>query len=241
MPPRLLRFFELIEVPLLGSYGSTECGGVTLSGIGENRPGNLGKPFPNIEVRIAEDGEILVRGPTVTPGYLANPKATAEVLDAAGWFHTGDLGVLEPDGSLRMIGRKKDVFYCIDGSNVYPAQIELLLENDPFIRQAVLLGDCRPFIAALLVLDRASIQARADFSGEALGPADVERVLWPRVEQINERLDEHEKIRRIIVLENDFPESVRSITPLQKVRIDRKKVEEVYARAIAEIYERVAS
>ena len=98
MPPRIIRFFELIGIPLLGSYGSTECGGVTLCGIGENRPGNLGKPFPNVEVRIASDSEILVRGPTVSPGYFLNPEATREVLDTDGWFHTGDLGALDADG-----------------------------------------------------------------------------------------------------------------------------------------------
>src|SRR4030095_14343726 len=114
-------------------------------------PGSLGNPFPNGELHIAEDGEVLVRGPTVTPGYFENPEATREALDADGWFHTGDLGRIGGDGALYMIGRKKDVFYCANGTNIYPAQIELLLENDPFIRQAILLGDQRPFLAALVV------------------------------------------------------------------------------------------
>ena len=100
MPPRIMRFFELTGIPLIGSYGLTECGGVTLCGIGENRPGNLGKPFANVEIRIAADGEILVRGPTVTPGYFKDPQGTREVLDEDGWFHTGDLGALDADGSL---------------------------------------------------------------------------------------------------------------------------------------------
>ena len=159
MPPRIMRFFELIGIPLIGSYGSTECGGVTLCGIGENRPGSLGRPFANVQIRIADDLEILVRGPTVTPGYFKNPEATREALDEDGWFHSGDLGVLDADGSLRIIGRKKDVFYCADGSNIYPAFIELQLESEPFIRQAVLLGDDRPFTAALIVPDRQSIAA----------------------------------------------------------------------------------
>ncbi len=92
MPPRIMRFFELIGIPLIGSYGSTECGGVTLCGIGENRPGNLGKPFANVQIRIAADGEILVRGPTVSPGYFKNPEATREAFDEDGWYYTGDLG-----------------------------------------------------------------------------------------------------------------------------------------------------
>ena len=92
MPPRIMRFFELIGLPLIGSYGITECGGVTLCGIGENRPGNLGKPFANVQIRIADDGEILVRGPTVSPGYFKNPEATREAFNDEGWFYTGDIG-----------------------------------------------------------------------------------------------------------------------------------------------------
>jgi len=141
MPPRIMRFFELIAIPLIGSYGSTECGGVTLCGIGENRPGNLGRPFANVRIRIAEDGEILVHGPTVSPGYFKNPEATREAFDEAGWYYTGDLGAIDADGSLRVTGRKKDVFNCSDGSNIYPGFIELQLENEPFVSQAILLGD----------------------------------------------------------------------------------------------------
>ena len=131
MPPRIMRFFELIGIPLIGSYGSTECGGVTLSGIGDTKPGSLGKPFPNCELQIAEDGELLVRGPTVTPGYFENPEATREAIDPEGWFHTGDLGTIDADGCLFISGRKKDIFNCSDGSNIYPGYIELLLENEP--------------------------------------------------------------------------------------------------------------
>jgi long-chain acyl-CoA synthetase len=149
MPPRIIRFFQLLYISLLGSYGLTECGGVTLCSIGDERPGNLGKPFPNVEIAIADDREILVRGPTVTPGYFKDPQATAAAFNGEGWFYTGDLGALESDGSLRIVGHKKDLFYCTDGSNIYPSFIELRLENEPCIRQAILLGDHLPFIAAL--------------------------------------------------------------------------------------------
>ncbi len=233
MAPRIMRFFELAGIPLLGSYGSTECGGVTLSGIGENRPGNLGKPFPNIEIRIAADGETLVRGPTVTPGYFDNPEATREALDPDGWFHTGDLGAIEPDGSLRIVGRKKDVFYCPDGSNIYPAYIELLLENDPLIRQAVLVGDRRPFIAALIVPEKGQIAAelKKDSSHE-----EMRRVLWARVERINQRLEDYEQVRKIVVVQEDFPDRVRSVTAFQKIKVDRGVVEELYQNEIQQIY-----
>jgi long-chain acyl-CoA synthetase len=236
MPPRLMRLFELMGIPLLGSYGSTECGGVTLSGLGEVRPGNLGKPFANIELRIAEDGEILVRGPTVTPGYFGDLEATREVLDADGWFHTGDLGSIEADGSLRMIGRKKDVFYCSDGSNVYPGRIELSLESDPFIRQAVLVGDYRPFIAALLVPDRQRIAREVGKEEGALTHSEIARLVEASVHRINGGLEENEKVRKFIILEKDFPGTVRSVTALQKIKIDRKTAAELYRREIDSIY-----
>jgi long-chain acyl-CoA synthetase len=233
MPPRIMRFFELMGIPLLGTYGSTECGGVTLCGIGENRPGNLGKPFANIEIRIAADGEILVRGPTVTPGYFQNPEVTRETLDPDGWFHSGDLGAIEPDGSLRIVGRKKDVFYCAEGSNIYPAYIELLLESDPLIRQAVLVGDRRPFIAALIVPEADRIAAELEKDS---GPERLREIVWARVERINQRLEEYEQIRKIVLLQNNFPERVRSVTAFQKSKIDRAAVAELYKNEIRQIY-----
>ncbi|MGE5218882.1 MAG: AMP-dependent synthetase/ligase [Chloroflexota bacterium] len=236
MPPRIMRFFELMGIPLIGSYGSTECGGVTLCGIGDNRPGNLGKPFPNVEVRIAADSEILVRGPTVSPGYLHNPEATREVLDAEGWFHTGDLGALDADGSLRIIGRKKDVFYCSEGSNIYPSFIESQLENEPFIRQAVLLGDRRAFIAALIVPDRRAIAAALARDEASLADGEIETLVWRQIDTVNERLEHYEKIRKIALMRTDFPTEVRSINVFQKTKIDRQLVAKSYRREIDEIY-----
>jgi long-chain acyl-CoA synthetase len=236
MPPRIMRFFELIGIPLIGSYGSTECGGVTLCGIGENRPGSLGKPFPNVEIRIAEDSEILVRGPTVTPGYFKNPAATREALDEEGWFHSGDLGVLDNDGSLRIIGRKKDVFYCADGSNIYPGFIELQLEDEPLIRQAVLLGDHRPFIAALIVPDRHRIAATLGRGVKSLPDSDVEAALWEGIERVNARLEHYERIRKFALIEDEFPADVRSVNVFQKIKVDRRAVAERYASEIEGLY-----
>src|SRR5258706_2699774 len=191
MPPRIMRFFELIGIPLIGSYGSTECGGVTLCGIGENRPGNLGKPFANVQIRIADDSEILVHGPTVSPGYFKNPEATQEAFDDDGWFRTGDLGVIESDGSLRIIGRKTDVFNCSEGSNIYPSFIELKLENEPFIRQAVLLGDRRPLIAALVVPSRRKIADALHRAVVDLTSSEIEAALWTQIARVNSRLEQY--------------------------------------------------
>jgi long-chain acyl-CoA synthetase len=236
MPPRIMRFFELVGIPLIGSYGSTECGGVTLCGIGDNRPGNLGKPFPNVQVSIAGDGEILVRGPTVSPGYFHNPEATREAFDAEGWFHTGDLGALDSDGSLRIIGRKKDVFYCSEGSNIYPSIIELQLEDAPFIRQAVLLGDHRPFIAALIVPDRRAIASALALDEPNLTDDAIEATIWRQINGVNEGLEYYEKIRKIALVPAEFPADVRSVNVSQKIKIDRRLVAERYRREIDQIY-----
>ena len=188
------------------------------------------------DFRIAGDGELLVRGPAVTPGYFENPQATREVLDPDGWFHTGDLGSIDSDGSLRIVGRKKDVFYCADGSNIYPGYVEILLENDPCIRQAVLLGDHLPFMSVLLVPERGRIAAKLKKPDSFLTPAEVEKLLWSRVEKINNQLEEPEKIRKIAVLKDDFPETVRSVTAFQKIKVDRKAVKELYREEIERVY-----
>jgi long-chain acyl-CoA synthetase len=236
MPPTILRFFELIGIPLIGSYGSTECGGVTLCGIGENRPGSLGKPFANVEIRIADDGEILVRGPTVTPGYFKDPDATREALDPDGWFHTGDLGALDPDASLRITGRKKDVFNCADGSNIYPSFIELHLENESFIKQAILVGDRRPFIAALVVPDRDKVASVLERPVTDLSIAELKSAVWSQVERLNRRLESYERIGQIALIEHDFPAEMRSVNPLQKIKIDRAAVAARYRKEIEDIY-----
>jgi long-chain acyl-CoA synthetase len=239
MPPRIMRFFALIGIPLIGSYGSTECGGVTLCGLGETRPGNLGKPFANVQVRIAADGEILVRGPTVSPGYFKNPEATAEAFDEEGWYRTGDLGLLETDGSLRITGRKKDVFNCADGSNIYPGFIELWLENESFIGQAVLLGDRRPFIAALVFPDRRKIAEALSRDTAALSDDEVTAALWSQIERVNGRLEDYERIRRIAVMSSEFPAEVRSINHFHKVKVNREQVATRYAHQIEALYARV--
>lgn len=236
MPLPISRFFDVIRVPLIGSYGSTECGGVTLCGVGNAKPGSLGRPFPNVELRLAEDGEILVRGPTVTPGYFEDPQATCEAFDADGWFRTGDLGKIDNEGALYIIGRKKDLFNCADGSNINPGTIEALLENDSFIRQAVLLGDHRPFIAALVVPERRRIAAALGRVESTLSDSDVEAALWQRVDFINTQLDSHEKIRKIAIISHDFPARIRSITALQKIKIDRLTIEDRYRVEIEAIY-----
>jgi long-chain acyl-CoA synthetase len=236
MPPRILRFFDIVGVPLVGSYGSTECGGVTLCGIGNAKPGSLGRPFPNVELRLSDDGEILVRGPTVTPGYFQDTEATREAFDPDGWFRTGDLGRIDDEGCLYIIGRKKDLFNCADGSNINPGTMEALMENDSFIRQAILVGDHRPFIAALIVPERRNIAAALGRMETTLSDSDVEAALCQRIELINTQLDGYERVRKLAVIPNDFPAELRRRIALQKIKIDRQAIENRYRAEIEAIY-----
>jgi long-chain acyl-CoA synthetase len=189
-----------------------------------------------VELKIADDGEILVRGPAVTPGYFENPEATREAIDEEGWYYSGDLGKIDADGCLYIVGRKKDVFYCPDGSNIYPGYIELLLENDVFIHQAILLGDKRPFMAALIVPDRKRIAAELGKDEAALTDSEIASVIQPRIDQINKRVEDVEKIRKFVLIREEFPASVRSLNLTHKVKIERKAVEERYQKEINEIY-----
>jgi long-chain acyl-CoA synthetase len=191
-------------------------------------------------LRIADDGELLVRGPTVTPGYFENPEATAEAIDSEGWFHTGDLGTIDADGCLFIVGRKKDIFNCSDGSNIYPGTIELLLESDPFIRQAILLGDGKPSIAALIVPEKKRIAAELHIEESALAETEIAGVLQSRIDQINKHLEEFEKIRKFAIVHSDFSDKVRTVTAFQKIKIDRKAVAELYQKEIAQLYPPVA-
>ncbi|HYJ15566.1 MAG TPA: AMP-binding protein [Candidatus Limnocylindria bacterium] len=236
MPPRIMRFFELIGLPLIGSYGSTECGGVTLCGIGDSRPGNLGKPFANVQIRIAADGEILVRGSTVSPGYFKNPEATREAFNEEGWYYTGDIGLIEADGSLKITGRKKDIFNCADGSNIYPGFIELQLENEPYIGQAVLVGDRRPFIAALIFPDGQKIAESLSRDIATLSETEITAALSSQIERVNGRLESYERIRRIAVVPSGFPADVRSINHFHKVKVNREQVAARYRLQIDAIY-----
>ena len=169
-------------------------------------------------------------------GSAAFRARTREALEPEGWFHTGDLGALDPDGSLRITGRKKDVFNCVDGSNIYPGFIELHLENESFIRQAILVGDRRPFIAALIVPDRYKIAAALERAAADLSAAELKRAVWSQIERLNGRLESYERIRKIALIENDFPTEARSVNPLQKIKIDRAAIAERYRKEIADIY-----
>jgi long-chain acyl-CoA synthetase len=165
-------FFAALGLPLVEVYGMTETTGVATG----NRPGKVkigtvGPALAGVEVRLAADAEVLVRGPVNTPGYFRQPEATAELIDAEGWLHTGDVGELDDDGYLRIVDRKKELIITSSGKNLSPANIEGLLKEHPLVGQALVYGDNRPYVVALVVLDHELAPGWAARNG--LGAGDL--------------------------------------------------------------------
>jgi len=239
--PSVVRWFHAIGLPVIELYGQTEaCGPTTANRPTRNRIGTVGPPLPGVSVRLAADGEILVKGGNVCQGYFKDPKATADLLDDEGWMHSGDLGTLDADEYLRVIGRKKDLIITAAGQNVAPQGIESDLCNHPLISQAVVLGDGRRYLSALITLDPEALgrwaQARDKLVDlEALtGDPDVLREVQEAVDEVNLRWSHAEGIRKFRVLAHDLTVADGELTPTLKVR--RDAVCKEYAEVIDELY-----
>lgn len=237
----LVSWFHAIGLPLVQIYGQTEdCGPTTANRLGKVRIGTVGPPVPGVTVRIAEDGEILVKGGNVCAGYLDDPAATADLLDADGWMHSGDTGAFEPDGSLRIIGRKKDLIITASGKNVAPQEIESDLSNHPLVSEAIVVGEGRKFLTAILTLDTDEAtrwaQERSKLSDiEALASdpdllAEIGRI----VEEVNAKRSHAEGIRKFHVLARDLTFESGELTPTLKVK--RAVVYEHLADVIEDLY-----
>ena len=152
--PAIIEFFQALGLPMIEGWGMSELSNAaTLAAPGRSRNGAVGKAFPGVEVGVADDGEVLVRGPLVMRGYYKDPERTAEALDADGWMHTGDIGELDADGFLKITDRKKELIITSGGKNISPALIEYELQRHPLIGQACAIGDRRNYVSALIVLD----------------------------------------------------------------------------------------
>jgi long-chain acyl-CoA synthetase len=240
--PDTFRFFRSIGVNLKQVYGSTETTGlVSLQPSSEANPTTAGRPCPGIEVKIADRGEVLVRGPVIFKGYLKNEEATREVIDADGWFRTGDAGFVDPRGHLVIIDRAKDVGALQDGTPFAPQFIENKLKFSPFIREAVAFGNDRAFITAMIAIDLNTVGNWAERRGipytsyaDLSQKPEVCDVIREEIRKGNETLPESTRIRRFLLLTKDLEADDAEMTRTRKVR--RSFVAEKYAAVIDAFY-----
>ena len=238
----IAEFFWGAGLPIYEGYGLSETSPVISVNTRENvKMGAVGQPLPGIEVRIAEDGEILSKGPNIMKGYWGMEKETAEVIDAEGWFHTGDIGEVDSEGFLRITDRKKELIINAYGKNVAPAPIENTLKGSRFIGQAVVIGDRRKFLAALLVPDFEALKPWAEKQGigaadneKLIADAKVRELIGKEVTAVNANLAGFEKIVAWELLPNEFTLETGEITPTLKVK--RRVINQKYGHVIDRLY-----
>ncbi|RPH57742.1 long-chain fatty acid--CoA ligase [bacterium] len=235
-------FFWGAGIPIYEGYGLSETSPV----ISVNTPkavkmGTVGRPIPGVEVKIAADGEILSKGPNIMKGYWNMPQETAEVIDSDGWFHTGDIGELDQEGFLRITDRKKELIINAYGKNVAPAPIENSLKSSRFIGQAVVIGDRRKFLSALLVPDFEALKPWAERQGVSVASNDalihapqVEALFKEEVERVNAGLASFEKIVAWELLPDEFTLETGELTPTQKVK--RRVINQKYGDVLERLY-----
>jgi long-chain acyl-CoA synthetase len=239
--PDLFEYFHALGVPLLEGYGQTESTGViSASRMGRARIGTVGEPLSGVEVHIAADGEVLTRGPHVFQGYFKDPELSAATVDADGWLHTGDVGALE-DGHLRILDRKKDILITSGGKNVTPANIENALKWSPYVQDAVVIGDRRKHLVALVLIDEENVvkyaqDHRIPFSTfeDLTGRPEVVRLIKAEVDVVNRKLSSVEEVKRFALLPRRFYEEDGDVTPTRKVK--RRAIEKRYADLIESLY-----
>jgi long-chain acyl-CoA synthetase len=234
-------FYQAIRVPIIEGYGLTETAPIlTVNPPNAPRVGSVGRALPGVELRIADDGEILARGPNVMSGYYNRPDATADVL-RDGWFHTGDVGTIDPDGYLRITDRKKDVLVTSGGKKIAPQPIESILKRSPLVGEAMVLGERRKFAAALIVPDFTALERRLRDLGRPPAPRDelvtrddVIALYEEIVGSLNRELSQFERIKRFALLPAEFSIESGELTPTMKVK--RRAVEERWKNQIEKLY-----
>ena len=242
MPMYLLDFFDAVGLLILEGYGLTE----TVAPVSVNRAerfkfGTVGQLIPGMEARIAADGELLLRGKGLFQGYYKDPEATAAAIDADGWFHTGDIGVIDKDGFLTITDRKKDLIVTAGGKNIAPQNIENLLRTLPLISQIMVYGDRRKYLTALITLNESELKIFAGRENLAqMEPAaladhqKVRQAVSDHVQAVNSRLAPYEQIKRFTILPRDFSEEAGELTPTLKIR--RLEIIKRYGDKIESLY-----
>ena len=238
----LAEWFEGAGLRILEAYGLTETtGGTTINALDGYRFGTVGRPLPGVDVRIAPDGEVLMRGGTVMRGYWNKDADTREVIDAEGWFHSGDIGEFDADGFLRITDRKKDIIVTAGGKNVAPQNIENLMKQSAWISQAMVHGDKRPYLVALVTLN---VEAVTRFATKAGRDADAQKLaddvelrahVQKEIDVVNGRLSSFETVKKFVILPRDFSIEGGELTPTLKVK--RKVVSERYRAVLDSLYD----
>jgi len=238
--PEILEFFYASGVPVLEGYGMTETAtAATYSTVEHHRFGTVGRAFPGVELRVADDGEILIKGPNIFGGYHKNADASfGAVVD--GWLHTGDLGSVDEDGYLTISGRKKDIIITAGGKNITPANIENDLKQSRWISQAVMYGDRRPYPVALITLDEEEMVPWAREQGlptdlpSLVGHERVRELIQGELDRVNTRYAQVEQVKRFAILDHDLSQETGELTPTLKVK--RNVVNEKYAPVFDSLY-----
>ena len=222
----VMEFFHALGVPVIEGYGLTEtASSATVNEPGDFRIGTVGRPVEGAEVQLAEDGEILIRSDSVFAGYYKEPDATAAALTDDGWLRTGDVGVIDDEGFLRITDRKKDLIITAGGKNIAPQNLENALKASRFVSQAIVVGDRRPYVAALVTLDDAEIAS----SGR-----DPQELVQELVDDVNDDRTRVEQIKRFVILPRDFSQEEGEVTPTLKLR--RRVIHEHFADEIERLY-----
>lgn len=241
--PDVLRFFQSIGVNLIEGYGQTEGSGVTTaSRIGRVKFGTVGPPITGIEVRLAEDGEIMVKSPGVFKGYFKNPEATAETIKD-GWLYSGDVGEIDEDGYLKITDRKKDIIVTAGGKNITPQYIENKLKASSYINDAVVIGDKRKYLTCLIMIDEENVvkyaqDNKVQFSTykDLTKSPEIIKLIQGEVDSVNETLSRVEQIKKFTILPKKLYEEDGEVTPTMKVK--RKYVHEAFSDLIEAMYKR---
>ena len=240
--PDLLRWFYAVGIPIREGYGMTECAGATHFNVpGHNRLGTVGQTIEPLQTTLADDGEVLVRGPSVFLGYLHNEEATRRAIDDDGWYHTGDIGAIDSEGYLSITGRKKEIIITAGGKNLSPEKIENALKMSPYIKEVVAIGDARKFIGALVQIDGDATGDWAtregvtftDFEDLTRRP-EVIALIDREIKQANEHLARVEHVRAVRLFPKELHQDDGELTATQKVR--RRSIHEKWNHLVEDIY-----